>query len=485
MQDGLRTNGEDAYDLAVVGTGFAGTFFLLRWLERAGPTARAIVLERGPAWDHARRIDERRNSPIVPEAAARWTGALAKPWRFTLALGGGTNCWWGNTPRMLPDDFSMRTLFGVGRDWPIGYSDLAEHYARAEALMNVSGPSDVPYREGPYPQPPHRLNGAEAALAEAHPGAFGAMPTARARMATKGRGACCANGVCHLCPADAKFTVENGLARIYRDPRVTLLTDADVQAVETEGGAARAVRWRDADGRERTARADLVALAANAIFNPAILLRSGIAHPLTGQRLHEQVGVRAEVRLRGLEGFDGSTSVTGMGTMLYDDRERRRTRAACLLETWNVGLMRPEPGRWREVLPLRLVYEDLPLEENAVEIDPTDPARPRARFERHSDYAARAMGEASADLERVFAALPVESIVVHAEPEATEGHIMGTTVMADSPAGGVVDADCMHHAVRNLLVLGSSTFPSGAPANPSLTIAALSLRAADRLGGAV
>ena len=475
-----RSIADDVFDLAIVGTGFAGAFFLLGWLERAAPDARVLVLERGPAWEHARRVAERRNSPIVETDAVRWAGAAAKPWRFTIGFGGGTNCWWGNTPRMLPDDFRMRELFAVGRDWPYGYAELVPFYERAEALMHVAGPAEAPYRSAPYPQPPHRLNGAEEALARAHPGAFHAMPTTRARLATEGRGACCANGVCHLCPVDAKFTIENGLARVFADGRVTLRTEADVQAVETEAGAARAVLWRDGEGREHRARADAVALAANAIFNPAILLRSGIGHPLTGQRLHEQVGLRAEVRLNGLEGFNGSTSVTGMGTMLYDDRERRRDRAACLLETWNVGLMRTEPGRWREVLPVRLVYEDLPLERNAVELDPADGARPVARFERHSDYAARAMANAFADLERVVGALPVEGVAIHDEPEPTEGHIMGTTVMDADPARGVVDPDCVHHAVRNLLVLGSSTFPTGAPANPSLTIAAQSLRAAHR-----
>lgn len=476
--------GDDArYDVVVVGTGFAGAFFLHGWLRHASPSARVLVLERGPAWSHARRIAERRNSPVEPAQAVRWAGGKAKPWNFTIGLGGGSNCWWGNTPRMLPDDFRMRSRFGVGRDWPIGYDDLVPYYERAEAMMGVAGAASAPHRDGPHPQPPHRLNGPERALALAHPDHFHPMPTVRARVGTAGRSACCANGVCGLCPVDAKFTIENGLPGLFADPRVHLVDAAEARTVDMAGGRATGVTWRERDGRERRARADAVVLTANAIFNPAILMRSGVEHSVLGRRLHEQVGLRAEVFLRGLEGFDGSTSVTGMGTMLYDDPERRRDRAACLIETWNVGLMRPERDRWREVLPLRLVFEDLPLDENRVELDPDD-ERPVARFERHSDYAHRAIATARADLERVFADLPVERIEVRAEPEPTEGHIQGTTVMGDDPATSVVDADCIHHGARNLLVLGSGTFPTGAPANPSLTIAAQALRAADRFAGA-
>ena len=38
----------------------------------------------------------------------------------------------------------------------------------------------------------------------------------------------------------------------------------------------------------------------------------------------------------------------------------------------------------------------------------------------------------------------------------------------------------LHHSLRNLYVLGGSSFTMGSTANPSLTIAALSLRSAKR-----
>jgi choline dehydrogenase-like flavoprotein len=467
-----------SYDVAIVGTGFAGAFFLLRLLERK-PQARVIVLERGRRNDHAWQIENRQSSDIVAEDVFRRAGDANKTWNFTIGFGGGSNCWWANTPRMLPADFSLRSRFGVGADWPLTYDDLVPWYERAEEVMAIAGPQDAwPFpRNGPYPQPPHRFNDPERLLKRAYPDAFFSAPTARARVATETRPSCCANGVCNLCPIQAKFTVANELGHLYEDPRVTLVLEADVQAVETQAGRARTVVYRK-DGAEHRVAADLVVLAANAMFNPAILLRSGIAHPLLGRRLHEQVGVVAEAHLNGLDSFQGSTSVTGHGYMLYADEARRRDKAACLIETWNVGLLRPEPGKWRQVLHLRLVIEDLPDDDNRVELAGDVP---RAAFARHSDYALRAVRDLQADLERVLSPLPLERIIVTPTTEPTESHILGTTVMGREAGDGVVDRDCVHHAVRNLVVLGGSVFPSGAPANPTLTIAALSLRSADRL----
>jgi choline dehydrogenase-like flavoprotein len=60
-------------------------------------------------------------------------------------------------------------------------------------------------------------------------------------------------------------------------------------------------------------------------------------------------------------------------------------------------------------------------------------------------------------------------------------HQMGTTRMSADPAEGVVTADCNVFGYDNLFVAGSSVFATSGWANPTLTIAALSLRLADRL----
>jgi choline dehydrogenase-like flavoprotein len=60
-------------------------------------------------------------------------------------------------------------------------------------------------------------------------------------------------------------------------------------------------------------------------------------------------------------------------------------------------------------------------------------------------------------------------------------HHLGTTRMDADESRGVVDADCRVHGVSNLFVAGSSVFPTGGYANPTLTIVALAVRLADHL----
>jgi len=60
-------------------------------------------------------------------------------------------------------------------------------------------------------------------------------------------------------------------------------------------------------------------------------------------------------------------------------------------------------------------------------------------------------------------------------------HHMGTTRMSDDPKTGVVDADCRVYSLHNFYIAGSSVFPTGGSANPTLTIVALSLKLADHL----
>lgn len=472
---------QDNFDLVVVGTGFASSFFLHAYLANAKPTARILVLERGAVRDHLwhlaheDELERESQSAIVNRTPD-------KPWTFKLAFGGGSNCWWACTPRMLPEDFKLRSTYGVGADWPVGYDELEEFYCEAEEIMQVSGPSDgSPYpRSRPYPQPPHRFSDADKLLKRHFADQFFQQPCARPTRATaSGRPRCCASGVCNLCPIDSKFTVLNELKAMFADPRVTMRVGASVESLDKSNGAVLGVRYLF-EGREQTARGDLVVLGANALFNAHILLRSGLEQRELGRGLVEQAPAAVSVMLDGVDNFSGSTSVTGLGYMLYAGAHRSR-RAAGLIESWNVPELRNERGKWRQRLKLKILFEDLRQPGSAVALDASSPSVPAIEFAGVSDYAQKAYAELDRDLERILAPLPVESWKVYRPSKPNEAHILGTTVMGDDAASSVVDRNLVHHGLRNLLVLGGSTFPTAAPANPTLTICALSLRAARRV----
>ena len=60
-------------------------------------------------------------------------------------------------------------------------------------------------------------------------------------------------------------------------------------------------------------------------------------------------------------------------------------------------------------------------------------------------------------------------------------HHMGTTRMSAAPKDGVVDANCTVHGYNNLHIAGSSVFPTGGWANPTLTLLALTHRLGEHL----
>ena len=147
------------HNLVLVGSSFASTFFLHRYLQRAPASARVLVLERGAHREHSWQLINR--GELIREAEASYDGRRSsKPWVFRLAFGGSSNCWWACTPRFLPEDFRLHSTYGVGRDWPLSYDDLEPYYCEAEAIMAVSGPDDgTPFpMSRPYPQPPHRFS---------------------------------------------------------------------------------------------------------------------------------------------------------------------------------------------------------------------------------------------------------------------------------------------------------------------------------------
>src|SRR5262245_57593610 len=101
MTDTLRAD-EGSFDVVVIGSGFGSLFFIDGYRQKH-PHARILLLERGRNNTHAWQIEHAANSDIDHESTFR-RDPTHKTWNFTIGLGGGTNCWFGQTPRFHPSD---------------------------------------------------------------------------------------------------------------------------------------------------------------------------------------------------------------------------------------------------------------------------------------------------------------------------------------------------------------------------------------------
>jgi len=474
------------YDLIIVGTSFAASFFLKKFLEKSPPGVKVLVLERGKFLPHRERLAHASSLPYghVNFVSSESRGPLyfndnkSKPWIFDPSFGGSSNCWTGCTPRFMPADFRLFSTYGVGMDFPLTYEELEPYYCEAESIMSISGPDRTPYpMSRPYPQPAHKLTRMDALLHEKYGELYISQPTARSSVAGK-RNQCCASSICHLCPVSAKFTIENGLSDIYADSRVSVVYDTQVVSLDVQGGVVKGVVAKQ-ETKDVSFEGSSVALGANAIFNAHILLSSGDTNPHTGKYLSEQVGYYTYVHLKDLDNVGGSTIITANGFMLHDVPSRKDA-AACLIESHNDMFVRAESGKWRMIGKFKFVFEDIPQEENMVTTS-TDPLIPKVIYNGHSEYVTRGYENAKKMMPELLKGLPVEDIFPDQNHQASEAHILGTTRMSKDATTGVIDRHLVHHTYRNVFVLGGGAFPAISPSNPTLTLSALSLMAADSI----
>jgi choline dehydrogenase-like flavoprotein len=145
-----------------------------------------------------------------------------------------------------------------------------------------------------------------------------------------------------------------------------------------------------------------------------------------------------------------------------------------------------------KVLALRVALETTPCRESRVTLGPRKDrfGMPRVRVDwRINETDKRGYERLLQIMRNEFARLGLGRLVEHEQhdedgwPSSVIGgkHHMGTTRMAANLRDGVVDPECQVHGIDNLHIAGSSVFPTGGYANPTLTIVALAIRLADRL----
>jgi len=456
------------WDVVCVGTSFSTMFFA----RELPPGTRVLFVEKGQRHTHAERVAARGHFGREHFSQSNETDS-AKEWKAHSTFGGNSNCWWACTPRFHPDDFRTRSLHGSALDWVLSYDDLEEAYCDAEEVMDVAGGGSdhVLPRSRPFPAPPHRPSNSDVRLRE-HSPLWWAQPTARSNGGR--RPPCGGSGVCNICPVDAKFSILNSLS-LFERPDFHYVTGVEARTVERTAGVATHLACRTSDGRDIAFAADLFALGANAIFNAAILMRSGFTNPALGRYLHEQVAVYATVDTA-IPNYHGGTSITGHGYQFYAGAHRSEA-GAVLIENWNAPpTLRMEPGRWTERLQLKLIAADQPAFENHVILQDGEPHLVWAGF---TAYAHKGLARARDRLQDI---LPTPIEAVHfSDPPPSEDHILGTTRMGRTAGEGVIDRNMRTFECPNVLALGAGAFPACSPANPTLTISALSIHAARTL----
>jgi len=532
-------------DFVIVGGGVAGALLADR-LGRAGRSV--IVLEAGSSVDrdvaartYAVATDRTLKAPYVdehfkfawfPDRADDYGKGTTFKSTYMRRLGGSTWHWQGHTPRMLPADFTLFSLYGVGVDWPISYDQLEPWYCQAEAELGVAGDHDTwngffgAHRSQPFPMGPiwpsygdRRLSGEMRGLVvDGQELRVRPIPQARNSRPYQGRPACAGNSTCiPICPIGAKYDASVHLDRVkkQRSSKVTVHDLMQVVKLEFTGKRVSEVIAIDGRTNERKAfKGDVVIVCAHAIETIRLLTASNyidesgelglnlMDHP-TGQ----VVGLapwpvwpfRGPPATSGIDdlregAFRGKTAAVKF-SLGNDGWGRFKTPEQIVAERWIAAVGFGEKLRKKiedegpRLYRISWASEQLPSKDNR--LVPTGSVNnvgmPELKLEYAVDaYTLDTFPLARTAVRRIFERAKMTGIGVEADPRkyGGSGHILGTCRMGADKKRAVVDSVGRAYAMDNLFVVGGATFPTVGTSNPTLTIAALALRTADHLGGA-
>ncbi|MBK9117264.1 MAG: GMC family oxidoreductase [Betaproteobacteria bacterium] len=521
-------------DVVIVGSGVAGAITGYS-LARAG--AKVLILEAGPRVDRAKAVVQFRNSPTkgpnspypanpkVPQPDPDDIGSYyvqAGPVTFNglqaRVVGGTTWHWGGLTLRYRPNDFRLKSKFGVGVDWPLSYDDLEPWYGEAEREIGVCGPPDYDWgspRSTPYPMPPIAPTYLDTVIGAACAGVgltMAPFPHGRNSVGRDGRPPCCGNASCvPICPIGAKYDASVHVAKAEAaGARVVPLAIAHEIVVGADRKVT-AIRFKRPDGSVHEARGKVFVVAAHAIETPKLLLMSRVpgsglavanSSDQVGRNLMTQLdagmigltreklwpyrgpvetsGIR-ELRdgdFRGMHGASGtSPSNEGWVRALGPMKLAQRFAAQGLTGGALAAAISDHMARELAIGPS---VEVLPNPNNRVTLaqgrpDPLGLPRPRIWFNwgTYEQEGMKVAMEYVLGLMNALGATDVQRL-----GPVTDGAVMGGTCrMGDDARTSVVDRNLRAHDHPNLYVVGSATFPTITASPPTLTIAAFALRA--------
>ena len=520
-------------DVVIVGAGASGGAAAWR-LARAG--LKVTCLEQGgwvdpeltpslrPDWEIARQTTHHPN-PNVRMAPQDYpvddAEAAIKPFLYN-AVGGSTILWGAHFPRLRPSDFQTKTVDGVGDDWPISYEDLAPYYEENDKMMGVSGlagdPGNPPRGARQMPPVPPGRAGERMAKAFDRLGWhwWPADVAINTQPYGQGRGACNNCGPCDLgCPHGARSATDVNYWPQAIAAGVELITGARVFDVETNGqGIATGVVWYDRDGHAQRTKAAVVALASNGLGTARLMLLAtskrfpnGLANDtdLVGRRLmHHPTGMVTGRFADAMDGWAGPFAVSILSQHFYEsDLSRDFVRGYQMQLIRSDGPVGTAVGGYLPRVPwgashherfrdtfgqtasLTVTTEDLPRMENRVTLSDhliDSDGIPAPKMTYCLDENTKKM--IAHGIERATEAFSEAGVVDTASQSlvADAGfHLLGTACMGADRSTSVTDKNNRAHSVPNLLILDGSVFTTAGALNPTSTIQALALRAADLL----
>ena len=522
----------DPADVVVVGAGVSGALVSLT-LAQAGVDV--VCLEQGgwvapgsyphfdADWEWQRSTcwhpepETRQGADDYPvetdsEATLMWN-----------AVGGSSVIYTALWPRYRPSDFRKGVEHGLAPDWPMAFEDLAPYYDRADDLLGVSGlagdPAGAPIAN--YPTPPLPLGECGRRLASGFDRLgwhWWPMPAGVVSRDYDGRPGCNGCGGCIAgCPRGSMSNVAESVWPKALRAGARLRTHARAIRIETDGsGRAIGVVYRDRDARcDRRQRASTVVLACNGVGTPRLLLASdnlANASDQVGRNLlhHTLVGTEMWVDTP-LASHTGSLGAVISQEFAETDVGRGFVNGFnfnCVGMSGagfqSLGFLAPGGAPWGaghhdwfrrhfgHGFVAFAIGDDIPQPENRVTLSDTRtdddglPApsityRPHENDRRMMDFARSRLSELAGAV-NAFEHRAVDYVdpsTGRYRPPAW--HLLGTCRMGDDPETSVVDRWNRCWDVPNLFVVDGSALPTAGAVNPTPTIAAIALRAAEGL----
>ncbi len=429
-------------------------------------------------------------------------------------LGGRTLHWNAVVLRYSPADLREYSRNGIDVDWPLSYDELAPYYERIEQMIGVCGNDDgiETLPAGHHYLPPLPLRCSEQILRRDIAGMGAKVISVRKALLTRdydNRPACHYCGHCmDGCDVSAIYSTPGSmLPKARRTGNLTLRQNALArQILVDKTGLASGVSIIDrTTGREEEIRARIVVVCCATIETARLLLNSNnLANSsgVVGRYLHGHSTGGAHLYLKELQGKPPSNQDGALDQCLVPRWDTKSYRGTYDFQVNYAGYMFPHQAhavrgygsafkkRVREMesgfLMLGGFCKVTANPDNRVTVDPNRKDAhgipiPVVRFRFHE-----------ADKE-IYASMRASTLAIteHLKADVTQlppvqpsgfaSHENGTVRMGTDPKTSALNSFCQSHDVKNLFVTDGSTFPTSSEKNPTLTIMALSLRAADRI----